>query len=256
MVRRAAARGVEVLALTDHDELAGLAEAADAAAAAGIGFVAGSELSASWEDITVHVVALRIDPEHPGLVAGLASIRDGRRGRARRIGEALADAGVPDAYEGALRYVTSEGLVSRTHFARYLVETGHVRAMGDVFKRYLARGKPGYVSHQWASLPQAVGWIHAAGGVAVLAHPGRYAVDGEHGMKRLLGDFDDAGGDALEVLSSSHDAAQAERFAAHARVHGFAASAGSDFHGPGESRLDLGELPELPSGVEPVWARW
>ena len=256
MVRRAASRGVDVLALTDHDETSGIAEAADAAREAGIALVPGSELSVSWQDLTIHVVALGIAPGDPAFAAGLDSIRDGRIGRARRIGASLAAAGIPDAFEGAMRFVTSERLVSRTHFARFLVEAGHARETRDVFRRYLAPGKPGHVEHRWATLQQATGWIHGAGGVAVLAHPGRYKVAGESGMRHLLADFRDAGGDAIEVLSSSHTPAQAARFATLARVHGFAASAGSDYHGPGEGSLDLGDLPSLPAGVEPVWSRW
>ena len=256
VVRRAASRGVDVLALTDHDEISGLAEATQAAREVGIDFVAGSELSVNWQDLTVHVVALNIDPEDAPLSSGLESIRIGRTGRAKRIGASLAAAGIPRAYEGAMKYVTSEQLVSRTHFARYLVEAGYTRDVKDVFRNYLVPGKPGYVEHEWTTLPQAIGWIHGAGGVAVLAHPGRYKVDGSAGMRKLLGDFKDAGGDALEVLSPSHTNAQVAEFATHARVHGFAASTGSDYHGPGESTLDLGDLPPLPAGVEPVWTRW
>jgi len=256
VVRRAASRGVDVLALTDHDETSGLAEATQAAREAGIDFVQGSELSVNWQDLTVHVVALNIDPDDGALSAGLASIRIGRTGRAKRIGASLAAAGIPGAYEGAMKYVTSEQLVSRTHFARYLVEAGYSRDVKDVFRNYLVPGKPGYVEHEWTTLPQAIGWIHGAGGVAVLAHPGRYKVDGSAGLRQLLGDFKDAGGDALEVLSPSHTNAQVAEFATHARVHGFAASTGSDYHGPGESTLDLGDLPPLPAGVEPVWSRW
>lgn len=256
LVRRAASRGVDVLALTDHDETSGLAEAAEAAREAGIGFVPGTELSVSWRDITVHVVGLGVDPGDESLAAGLESIRAGRSGRARRIAESLDAAGILGSYEGAMRYVTSGRLVSRTHFARFLVEAGHVREMKDAFRRFLSPGKPGYVDHAWATLPQAIGWIHGAGGAAVLAHPGRYKVDGDRGMRALLDDFRDAGGDAIEVLSSSHDAAQAARFAARARAYGFAASTGSDYHGTGESRFDLGDLPPLPAGVEPVWERW
>ena len=256
VVRRAASRGVDVLALTDHDEISGLAEATQAAREVGIDFVAGSELSVNWQDLTVHVVALNIDPEDAPLSSGLESIRIGRTGRAKRIGASLAAAGIPGAYEGAMKYVTSEQLVSRTHFARYLVEAGYTRDVKDVFRNYLVPGKPGYVEHEWTTLPQAIGWIHGAGGVAVLAHPGRYKVDGSAGMRRLLGDFKDAGGDALEVLSPSHTNAQVAEFATHARLHGFAASTGSDYHGPGESTLDLGDLPPLPAGVEPVWKRW
>jgi len=255
VVRRAAERGVDVLALTDHDELSGLAEAADAAREARIALVAGSELSVSWEDQTVHVVALGIDPSCEELAQGLAAVREGRTLRARRIGEALAAAGIAGAYEGALRYVTSEGLVARTHFARYLVEAGYVDEVKNVFKRYLVRGKPGYVKHDWASLPQAIGWIRAAGGQAVLAHPGRYKLSAS-AMRSLLREFRDTGGVGIEVLSSSHTHAQFAQFATLARVFGLAGSTGSDYHGPRESYMDLGDLPDLPAGVTPVWASW
>jgi 3',5'-nucleoside bisphosphate phosphatase len=255
LVARAAARGIDVLALTDHDEISGLGEARAAAADAGIRFVCGSELSVSWDRHTIHVVALGIDPGAPAIGAGLDAIRSGRSARARRMADSLAEAGIRGAYEGAMKHVTSERLVSRTHFARFLVEAGHVREVRDVFKRYLTPGKPGYVVHEWATLPQAIGWIHDAGGQAVLAHPGRYKVT-KTGMRRLLGDFRDAGGDAIEVVSSSHTYAQYAEFAAYARVFGLLASGGSDYHGPGESWMDLGELPELPAGVVPVWKDW
>lgn len=255
VVRRAALRGVDVLALTDHDETAGLDEAAGAAREAGIVLVPGAELSVSWDDHTIHVVALGIDAANPALQRGLAAVRDGRDARARRIAAALADAGIPGAWEGARRYVTSERLISRTHFARYLVEAGYCRETRDVFDRYLVRGRPGYVQHAWATLGDAVGWIHGAGGQAVIAHPGRYKVDAT-GMRRLLAEFRDHGGDAIEVLSPSHNAAQVAQFAALARLHGLAASTGSDWHGPGESWLDLGDLPPLPGGTVPVWKDW
>jgi len=255
VVRRAALRGVEVLALTDHDDTSGLVEAQHAAIDVGIELVPGAELSVSWESHTIHVVALRIDAANATLDAGLASIRSGRDARARRIGEALADAGIPGAYEGAFKYVTSERLISRTHFARHLVDAGYVKDTRDCFKRYLTPGKPGYVKHVWATLPQAVDWIHAAGGQAVVAHPGRYRVS-PTGMRRLLGEFCDAGGDGIEVLSSSHTPPQFAEYATYARVFGLLGSTGSDYHGPGESWLDLGDLPELPVGVTPVWSRW
>jgi predicted metal-dependent phosphoesterase TrpH len=255
VVRRAASRGVDVLALTDHDELSGLEEAAEAARESSIMLVPGSELSVTWDDRTIHVVGLGLDIGCGELCSGLSAVREGRNTRARRIGEALAVAGIPDAYEGALRYVTSERLVSRTHFARYLVEAGYVRDVKEVFKRYLTRGKPGYVKHAWASLGDAIGWIRAAGGQAVLAHPGRYELS-PTGMRRLLGEFRDAGGAGVEVLSSSHTQAQFAQFASLARVFGLAASTGSDYHGPGESHVDLGDLPDLPVGVTPIWTRW
>ncbi len=255
VVARAAARGVDVLALTDHDELAGLAEARAAAEVHGITLVDGAELSASWEGHTLHVIALHVDPAAAVLAESLQRVRTGRATRARRIADALAEAGIGGAYEGAMRYVTSERLVSRTHFARYLVDAGYVREVKDVFRRYLTPGKPGYVPHGWAALPEALRWIHAAGGQAVLAHPGRYKIS-PTAMRRLLAAFRDAGGSGIEILSSSHTAAQAAQFATLARVFGLRGSAGSDYHGPGESTLDLGEIPPLPSGVIPIWRDW
>jgi predicted metal-dependent phosphoesterase TrpH len=255
VVRRAAARGVEVLALTDHDETAGLDEARAAARDAGIGFVDGCELSVTWRDTTIHVVALRIDAANPVLANGLADVREGRDVRARRIGESLAQAGIANAFEGALAYVTSERLVSRTHFARHLIDAGYARDMKDAFRRYLTRGNPGYVAHQWPSLAQAITWIHGAGGHAVIAHPGRYRLDARE-RRALFAEFRDLGGDAIEVVSSSHDPSQFSEFAALARVFGLASSCGTDFHAEGESRFDFGELPPLPPGTVPVWSNW
>jgi hypothetical protein len=255
LVRRAKARGVDVLALTDHDELSGLGEAQYQAAESGLSLIAGAELSVSWRDTTLHVLGLRIDPSCAALRDGLERIRAGRADRARRIGASLADAGIADAYEGALSFVTSERLISRTHFARFLVRAGHVRDVKDVFKRFLVRGKPGYVEHAWAKLPEAIGWIRAAGGRAVLAHPGRYKL-GPAALRELLGEFRAAGGDGIEVVSPSHTSAQTTEFAGHARHLDLLGSAGSDYHGPGESHADLGDMRPLPVGVTPVWHDW
>ena len=255
LVQRAAVRGVDVLALTDHDELSGLVEAEAEARGTRLRLIAGAEVSVSWRDLTLHVLGLRLDAGCPSLRDGLSRIRTGRAERARRIGASLADAGISGAYEGALRFVTSERLISRTHFARFLVESGHVRELRDVFKRFLVRGKPGHVEHAWATLPEAIDWIHAAGGRAVLAHPGRYKV-GPSAMRELLEEVRDAGGDGIEVVSPSHSAAQVTDFACHARRLGLLASSGSDYHGPGESYVDLGDMPPLPVGVTPVWHDW
>jgi predicted metal-dependent phosphoesterase TrpH len=255
VVARAAARGVDVLALTDHDETNGLAEASEAAARTDMTFIAGAELSVSWEGLTIHVIALGIDPDNPTLAQGLATIRGGRATRARRMANALAEAGIGGAYEGAMKYVTSERLISRTHFARYLVEAGYANHVSDVFNRFLTPGKPGYVAHDWATLAQATGWIRASGGQSVLAHPGRYKVS-TGGMRRLLSDFTDAGGNGIEVISPSHSPAQYTEFATYARVFGLRGSCGSDFHGPAEGAMDLGDLPNLPAGVVPVWKDW
>ncbi|HZP87431.1 MAG TPA: 3',5'-nucleoside bisphosphate phosphatase [Burkholderiales bacterium] len=255
VVARAAARGVDVLALTDHDETRGLAEARAAADEHGIRLVNGAELSVSWEHHTIHVVALRIDPASPPLTTGLERIRSGRATRARRMADALAECGIRGAYEGALRFVRNEALVSRTHFARYLVEAGYVNDVKDVFNRYLTPGKPGYVAHDWATLPEAIEWIHAAGGQAVLAHPARYDLSNT-ALRRLLAEFRDLCGDAIEVFSSSHTNAECEQFITLARVFGLLASTGSDFHGAAESTIDLGGLPALPAGTRPVWQHW
>jgi predicted metal-dependent phosphoesterase TrpH len=256
VVQRAASRGVDVLALTDHDEVAGIPEARAAAATAGITLVPASEISVSWgEDTTLHFVALQVDPEYPPLFEGLRRIRTSRDSRARRIGDALAKAGIPGAFEGALRYVTSEELISRSHFARFLVEQGVASDVKDVFKRFLVPGKPGYVAHAWATMTEALGWINESGGTAVLAHPGRYRLTpGE--LRRMIGEFRDAGGRGIEVMSSAHTDAQVAEFCGIARVFGLLASAGSDYHGPGESHLDLGDLPPMPAGVTPVWTAW
>ncbi|MBP9218525.1 MAG: PHP domain-containing protein [Sterolibacterium sp.] len=255
LVQRAHENGVTLLALTDHDELAGLSEARAAAEEFGVRFLDGVEISVSWgNDQTIHVVGLGVDPDYAVLDTGLAQLRGGRDARARRMAQALAEAGIAGAYEGALRYAGNPALVGRSHFARYIVEAGHAPDVRSVFDHWLARGKPGYVPHQWTTLATAVQWIHEAGGLAVIAHPGRYRVTKAE-LRRLLGEFRDLGGDGIEVLSGSHSADEMQAAARHAREFGLLASRGSDFHGPGESRVDLGRLPALPEGVEPIWKR-
>lgn len=254
VVTRAAAAGVGLLALTDHDDLAGLESARRTAETAGVRLLDGVEVSVTWRERTVHVVGLDIDPGNTTLQEGLANLRAGRGARAERMAEGLAAAGIGDTLEGAARYVSNPGLVSRTHFARLLVARGVCKDVRGVFQRFLAEGKPGYVPHRWAALEEAIGWIRGAGGVAVLAHPGRYKYSGA-AVRQLLREFKAAGGAALEVVTASHGPAQVTRFAALAREFGLLASAGSDFHDPDESMLDLGRLPALPARVEPLWAR-
>ncbi len=255
VVRRAARNGVQMLALTDHDEVAGLADAADEARRLGLPFVPGVEVSVSWAEETSHIVGLRIDPTDPVLLSGLASIRQGRDARARQIGAELAQAGFAGAYEGAQRFVGNPNLVSRSHFARYLVEVGASPNMKAVFSDYLVRGKPGYVPHRWASLSDAVAWIRHAGGVAVVAHPARYRLS-ETALWALIDEFRACGGRGIEVLSGSHTQADAQRFARWSREFGLAASRASDFHDADESNYDVGSLPLLPDSVEPIWADW
>ncbi|PKO83622.1 MAG: phosphatase [Betaproteobacteria bacterium HGW-Betaproteobacteria-11] len=255
VVRRAAANGVELLALTDHDEISGLAEARVAAGECGLRFVDGVEISISWgDDQTVHIVGLGIDPADPVLVQGLAQVRSGRDARALRMAAELAKVGIHGAYEGALRHVSNPALVSRSHFARYIVEQGHARDMKEVFDYWLAKGKPGYVEHAWATLAEAVGWIVGAGGTAVIAHPARYRLTPAE-RRELFAAFRDLGGEGIEVLSGTQNAAEVREYAGIAREFGFLASRGSDFHGPGESWVDLGRLPDLPQDLTPVWTR-
>jgi len=255
LVARAAANGVEILALTDHDGVSGLAEARTKAESQGVRFVDGVEISVTWEGSTVHIVGLQIDPEDPVLRSGLESIREGRATRAEKMGEALAAAGVPDSFAGAKTYAENPSLISRSHFARHLVKTGRAPDVKSVFQHYLVKGKPGFVPHRWASLGDAVSWIRASGGIAVVAHPGRYNFSKPE-LHAFLAEFRDCGGAGIEVVTGSHSPEQYFEFARIAREFGFTASRGSDYHGKGESRADLGTLPQLPYDLKPVWHDW
>ncbi|WP_429257795.1 3',5'-nucleoside bisphosphate phosphatase [Paraburkholderia sp. GAS334] len=255
VARRAQAGGVTLWALTDHDEVGGQAEARAAATALGMQYLSGVEISVTWASRTVHIVGLHVDPENAVLLEGLARTRNGRAARAEAIGERLATLGIPDAYAGALRYVSNPDMISRTHFARYMVEGGYAESTQDVFTRFLGDGKPGYVSHRWAKLADAVQWIKTAGGEAVVAHPGRYAYTPVE-FDAFFGEFIDLGGKAIEVVTGSHTPDQYREYADVARRFGFEASRGSDFHAAGEGRVDFGSLPPLPSDLTPVWERW
>ena len=255
VARYAHGSGVDVWALTDHDEVGGIARARAAAEGFGMRFVAGVEISITWANATVHIVGLQIDEQNPTLVKGLTDTRAGRDARGREIAAQLEKAGIPGAYEGALKYVANPDLMSRTHFARYLVEIGVANNTPDVFRKYLTEGKPGYVPHRWASLEQAVGWIKAAGGTAVIAHPGRYKFSATaEGV--LFDEFKQLGGAAIEVVTGSHTPDQYPEYAELARRYGFLASRGTDFHAPGEHRIEFAQLPDLPGNLTPVWHDW
>jgi len=252
LAARARANGVDLWSLTDHDEVGGQQRALEAARAEGLRYLTGVEVSVTFADETVHIVGLGFDHTDPRLAEGLADTRDGRGPRAVEMGEQLARVGIAGAYEGALRYVGNPRLISRTHFARFLVETGVCRDTAEVFRRYLVEGKPGYVPHRWARLGDAVRWITQSGGVAVIAHPARYDISPTVEYA-LFSEFKQHGGQAVEVITGSHTAAEAVRYAAMAREFGLAASRGSDFHSPDESHTDLGQLPPLPADLTPVW---
>lgn len=255
LVERAHARGVELFSLTDHDEVRGLPEAAAAARELGLRFVPGVEISVTFAGHTVHIVGLGVDAADAALQTGLDQVRSGRTRRAREMADGLAAAGIADAYEGALAYVGNPDLISRTHFARYLVQIGVCADTREVFGRFLIEGKPGYVPHRWASLAQAVQWIAGAGGVAVVAHPGRYKLTPTE-MWALFSEFREAGGVAVEVATSNHGADEVRRFAQMAQEFGLEASRGSDFHGPNESHAELGVVAALPYALTPVWHRF
>lgn len=252
LAARAAANGVELWALTDHDEIGGQHRAAAAARANGMRYLTGTEISVTFANETVHIVGLGFDPDDAAMTQGLHDTRGGRGKRAQEMAEGLARVGIHGAYEGALRFVGNPELISRTHFARFLVESGACKDTYEVFRKYLTEGKPGYVPHRWASLKDAVQWITTARGVAVIAHPGRYKFTANEEYA-LFVEFQAHGGKAIEVVTGSHTPAEYVEYADKALEFGFAASRGSDFHSPEESRCDLGQLPPLPGALTPVW---
>ena len=252
LAARAKANGVELWALTDHDEVSGQRRARDAARALGLPYLTGVEISVTFLGTTVHIVGLGVDSDDSALIHGLEATRGGRGARALQMADELAKAGIAGTYEGALRHAGNHELISRTHFARHLVETGVCADTHEVFRRFLVEGKPGFVAHRWAALGDAVGWIVAAGGVAVIAHPARYRFSATEEYA-LFTEFKGHGGSGVEVTTGSHTAAEAERYANTAREFDLLASRGSDFHSPDESRIDLGGLPPLPTGLTPVW---
>jgi predicted metal-dependent phosphoesterase TrpH len=252
LAARAAANGVELWALTDHDEIGGQQRARAAAHANGMKYLTGTEISVTFAGQTVHIVGLGFDADDPQMLQGLTNTRGGREARAMEMSDELAKVGIKDAYEGALRYVGNPELISRTHFARYLVESGVCKDTNEVFRRFLTEGKPGYVPHRWASLRDAVQWISASGGIAVIAHPARYKFSANEEYA-LFSEFKAHGGRGVEVVTGSHTAAEYVKYGETAKEFGLAASRGSDFHSPGESHTDLGRLPYLPGELTPVW---
>jgi predicted metal-dependent phosphoesterase TrpH len=252
LAARARANGVDLWALTDHDEVGGQQRAAAAAQAQGMAYLTGVEISVTFAHTTVHIVGLGFDAGNAALVQGLERTRGGRSERAREMADQLAKVGIAGAYEGALHFVGNPELISRTHFARFLVEAGVCKDTNEVFRKYLIEGKPGFVPHRWASLGDAVRWITQAGGAAVIAHPARYRLSANEEFA-LFSEFKQHGGQAVEVVTGSHSAAEAVSYAAMAQEFGLAASRGSDFHSPDESHTDLGTLPPLPAHLQPVW---
>lgn len=255
LAARAHANGVDIWALTDHDEVRGIAQARNAANDLGLEFVPGVEISVTWAGTTIHIVGLKIDETNQNLLTGLAKTRSGRQRRAEDMAAELARIGIPNMYDGALKYVGNPDLISRAHFARYMVEIGICEDVSAVFKKYLAEGKPGYVPHRWATLAEAVNWIQGAGGIAVVAHPGRYNLS-PIAFDAFFDEFKSYGGQAIEVVTGSHSVDQYVEYTKIAQQHGFMASRGSDFHAVSDDSPDLGQLPHLDSALKPVWHDW
>ena len=252
LASRAHANGVQTWSLTDHDEISGQERAKKAAEDLGMQYISGVEISVTWSSQTVHIVGLGIDHTNTPLIEGLHQTRNGRSNRAKAISAQLDQIGIKNAYEGALQFVGNPELISRTHFARFLVDSGVCKDTNEVFANYLIEGKPGFVGHEWANLNDAVSWITQAGGIAVIAHPGRYNYTSLQ-FSELYGQFKDMGGRGIEVVTGSHTKDEYKTFAKVALQYGFLASRGSDFHSPTESHVDLGTLPNLPSQLQPVW---
>lgn len=253
LVQRAKNNGLGLLALTDHDEVAGCTKAIEAAHDLFLSFVPGVEISVSFLQETVHIVGLGVDINNPDLLLGLEHIRLGRKERAKEMARCLAKIGIQGAYEGALQYAANPQSLSRTHFARFLIDKGICNTTAAAFNRFLKEGKPGYVPHQWATLGQSVQWIKGAGGIAVIAHPGRYKKLNRMREQYLFESFIELGGQAVEVVTGSHSSMDAVKYTEVAKCYHLWASRGSDFHSPKESRIDLGALPPLDTGLDPVW---
>jgi len=252
LAARASANGVELWALTDHDEIGGQQRAASAAKANGMKYLTGTEISVTFLNQTVHIVGLGFDADNQALKDGLHQTRGGREQRAMEMADGLAKVGIKNAYEGALKFVGNPELISRTHFARFLVESGVCKETNEVFRKFLTEGKPGFVPHRWATLKDAVTWITQAGGMAVIAHPARYKFTPNEEFA-LFTEFKSHGGQGVEVVTGSHTPAEYLIYADTAREFGLAASRGSDFHSPDESHTELGTLPLLPGNLTPVW---
>lgn len=254
LVHLAVEQGVDVLALTDHDSTEGVALAQSVAASTVLQLVAGVEISATWEGRTVHIIGLNIDISSPLLQMGLQGLRDQRNRRAKVIIERLEKKGIKGVAEG-IEQLVEGSILSRTHFARYLVQAGYAKDMAQAFKKFLTKGAPAYVAGGWAPMREVVEWIQSAGGKAVIAHPGRYKL-GSGRLRQLVADFRECGGDAIEVYSGSQPREDSWRFTRLSREFGLLASVGSDYHGPEQHWVQLGRMPKLPAECAPIWQDW
>ena len=254
LVAYAHEQGVKVLALTDHDDMGGLSRARRAAEQHGMQFINGVEISVTWKKRTLHIVGLKVNPDYAPLKAALDAVKQGRLDRAKLMAEGLEKVGIEGSFEGA-QAIADNSIMTRSHFARFLVEAGYVKDVKTVFKKFLVKGKPGFVEHEWMTLEEAVTLIKDSGGVAVIAHPGRYDL-GRTNMPLLMHQFRMCGGEAIEVVTGSHTPPQYTQFAKIAHQFSLKSSLGSDFHGPGMSYMAMGRIAELPANCIPVWQDW
>ncbi len=254
LIAHAANSGIKVIALTDHDDVGGLQAAREAATQHGIHFINGVEISATWKKRTLHIVGLKVDAGNIALKTALNKVRIGRDERAKEMAAGLAKVGIMGAYEGA-NEIAKQSILTRSHFAQFLVKNGNAKDVKAVFKKFLIKGKPGFVDHQWMSLQEAVELIIGAGGSAVIAHPGRYDL-GKTLMLELMHEFRSYGGAAIEVITGSHTPPQYQQFAKIAHQFSLKCSIGSDYHGYGLSHMAMGSVPNLPAGCVPVWDDW
>ncbi len=254
LVKHAVECGVDVLALTDHDVTDGLSAAAEEARRHDLEFISGVEISANWNGNLIHIVGLNFDVENSQLQDGLAGLREQRTERAAEMARLLTKAGMPGSLEGAQSFSSGQ-ILSRTHFAQFLLQAGHIKTMQEAFDRYIGAGKPAYVAAEWTSLKQAVDWITAAGGQAVIAHPGRYKLSATK-LRQLIEAFKAAGGKGLEVISGKQDINMTRNLADYIIRYQLFASVGSDYHGPSQVWRNMGKMPTIPKGCQPIWNLW
>lgn len=256
LMQLAADKGIEAIALTDHDVTDGLKEAAEAAAGLGLEFISGVEISVTWRaKHLIHIVGLNFDINNAALQQGLSGLRQQRDARAEEMAKRLEKkAKIDNVLEGVRQYANGK-ILSRTHFGHFLYNEGHVKTLQDAFDRYLGEGKPAYVKSEWSPLEEAVDWITEAGGVAVIAHPARYKLSATK-LRGLIEDFKACGGLGIEVVSGSQNRNDSRNIAEYCKRYDMHASIGSDYHGPSQSWLKMGAIPPLPSGCTPIWEAW
>lgn len=251
LILRAKEKGVTTLALTDHDTVSGISQAQQAAEEHQLNFIPGIELSCLWHKKTFHILGLNIDPNNAQLLAGTQKLQTIRFERAQKIALKLEKHKVFGAFE-AVQAAADTGMITRPHFAKYLIQQNHVNSMKEAFDRYLAQGKPAFVSTEWVDITDAIQWIKESGGIPVIAHPMRYKLTASW-MRRFLNDFKKMGGQGIEIITARSSPEEIRRTLQFAKTFEFYGSVGSDFHTPDNQWVELGRLPPLPADIQPIW---